>query len=116
MPPHEETYSIKEMLEKYSNDLKQGFDKLDQRLSLLDRKYEDKFIDLDGKYDKKIVLTQEQIDMLNSHKQWLWGAYTVLTLLGGIIIYLSVMAIDTKIKNAIETTLTNKISNVEYEK
>lgn len=60
--------------------------------------------------------TNGRVNSLEKSRIQVWTAIGVLTTLGGIIIYLSVMAIDAKIQRGIETALTNRVQSVEYEK
>ncbi len=46
--------------------------------------------------------TNGRVNSLENHKAYLWGATTLLTILGGAIITLSINAIDNKIKNGFE--------------
>jgi len=52
------------------------------------------------------VKTNGRVGSLESHRAYLWGAYTVLTLLGALIIHQSVTAIDHKIQAGIREALS----------
>lgn len=77
--------------------------------------------------------TNGRVNSLENHRSYLWGAYTLLFLLGSVIIGLSIDAIDSKIKEenratisspefkqlinqSIEQALIDNVSTIEYEK
>lgn len=62
------------------------------------------------------IKTNGRVGKLESHRSYLWGAFTMLTLLGGTIIYFAVSAIDIKIRDGISQALEANVSKVEYEK
>lgn len=89
----ENNYTIKEVVEHYLKDMKE---------------------------DLKEIKTQTQktngrVNSLESTRSWMWGAIAVLTILGGTIITLSVMAIDNKIEAGIQQALLDNVSTIEYE-
>ena len=51
-------------------------------------------------------------DGLRNHKSYLWGAFTILTLLGGVIITLAISAIDSKIEKGITKALKDNVSDI----
>lgn len=48
----------------------------------------------------QVKKTNGRVNSLENHRSYLWGAYTLLAILGGVIITLSIQAIDSKIKEA----------------
>lgn len=88
----EESYSIKDIIEEFRRDTKESLDRI----------------------ERQTTKTNGRVDSLESHRAYLWGAYSVLVLLGGMIIYLSVNAIDNKIQNGIKDALSNyEVEGVE---
>lgn len=65
--------------------------------------------------ENQTIKTNGRVGKLESHRSYLWGAYTVLTLIGGIIVWLSVNAIDNKIANGIAKALQDNVGTIEYE-
>lgn len=58
------------------------------------------------------IKTNGRVNSLEKSRVQVWTAIGVLTTLGGVIIYLSVMAIDTKIARGIETALQENVQGV----
>lgn len=83
-------YSIKEVIE-------QRFDEMGHHL-----------IEIKGQVTK----TNGRVNRLESHRSYLWGAYTALTLLGAFIAFLLVGAIDSKVQNAVDKAITSRIDKV----
>lgn len=65
---------------------------------------------------EQTIKTNDRVNSLENHRAYLWGAYTILTLLGGVIIYLSTIAIETKINKAVEQALINNTQGIYEEK
>lgn len=60
--------------------------------------------------------TNGRVNSLESHRSYLWGAFSVATILMGTILFLAVMAIDNKIDKGIQNALSRyevKITNDE---
>jgi len=49
--------------------------------------------------------TNGRVGVLENHKAYLWGAFSILTILGSTIIFLSIEAIDSKIQDGIRDAL-----------
>lgn len=86
----DDSYTIKEVMELNFNELKQHL------------------IDIKTQTTK----TNGRVNSLEKSRVQVWTAIGVLTMLGGAIIYLSVMAIDNKIQRGIETALENSVESV----
>jgi hypothetical protein len=82
----EDTYSIKDIIEEFRRDTKESLDRI----------------------ERQTTKTNGRVNSLENHRAYLWGAYTLLVLLGGTIVYLSVSAIDNKIANGIREALEVK--------
>ena len=78
-------YSLKDIIEEFRNDTKESLTRI----------------------ELQTTKTNGRVDSLENHRSYLWGAFTILTLLGGTIIYLSVMAIDNKIKDSVQQVLAS---------
>lgn len=64
---------------------------------------------------EKLLKENTDIDKdVSVSKAKIWTAITVLMLLGGAMITLAIMAIDSKIEKGIQTALDNKVNKVEY--
>lgn len=61
----------------------------------------------------QVKKTNGRVNSLENHRSYLWGAYTLLTILGGGIIGLSIQAIDTKIEKSVEQALSKY--DIEYQ-
>lgn len=63
-----------------------------------------------GEHLKEIKLqtqkTNGRVNSLENHKAYLWGAFSVLVILGSTIIYLSAIALDSKIDTGIKNALS----------
>ena len=88
----EDSYSIKETLAHYFDEMKEDIKEI----------------------KVQTTKTNGRVSSLESSRDRLWGGMALLTLLGGAIITLSVMAIDTKIEKAITTALEERINKIEY--
>ena len=91
----ENSYSLKEVIE-------QRFDEMGEHLKAI---------------VTQTTKTNGRVGVLENHKAYLWGAFTILTLLGGIIITFAVQAIDDKIQKGINSALaqyytTNETKNL----
>ena len=53
-----------------------------------------------ARIETQALKTNGRVNSLENHRSYLWGAYTLLAILGGVIITLSIQAIDSKIKEA----------------
>lgn len=85
-------YSIKDVIEEFRRDTKESLERI----------------------EKQTTKTNGRVDSLEHHRSYLWGAYTVLSLFGGVIIYLAIGSMDTRIKEGIVQALeAYKIENVE---
>ena len=60
--------------------------------------------------------TNGRVNSLETTRVQVWTAITILLFLGGVIITLSLMAIDTKIKDGIQQALAESVSKVQIEK
>lgn len=80
----ENNYTIKEVIE-------QRFDEMNEHLVEI---------------KEQVKKTNGRVGILENHKSYLWGAISVLTFLAGAIMYLSVQAIDAKIKNGVDKALS----------
>lgn len=58
------------------------------------------------------IKTNGRVNSLEKSRVQVWTAIGILTCLGGIIITLAIMAIDTKISKGIETALDNRVERV----
>lgn len=69
--------------------------------------------------ETQAIKTNGRVTGLERHKSYLWGAFSMLTLLGATIIFLAVQAIDYKIKNGIRDELASyevtDVSGVELQ-
>lgn len=88
----ENNYSIKEMIAEFRKDTTESLNRI----------------------EAQTVKTNGRVTNLEQHRAYLWGAYTVLFLLGGFIITSAIMAIDSKIKNGIADALA--AYDIEVEK
>ena len=61
------------------------------------------------------IRTNGRVISLEKSRIQIWTAISILLVLGGSIIGLSVMAIDTKIENGIARALKNKVKEIKYE-
>ena len=60
--------------------------------------------------------TNGRVSSLENHKAYLWGAFSLLTLLGGLIAFLLVDAIDNKVKNSIDEAIAGyEVKGVEIQ-
>lgn len=57
--------------------------------------------------------TNGRVSNLENHRAYLWGAFSLLTLLGGLIAFLLVGAIDNKIKNGVDNALSQYEADVK---
>lgn len=83
-------YSVKEVLEEFRKETEKSLSRI----------------------EIQTVKTNSRVNHLENHRSYLWGAYTVLVLLGGTICYFIVGAIDTKIQNGINNALASY--NIQY--
>lgn len=97
----EDYFSMKEMLQKYFDEAKEH--RLEMRNDIKEIKIQTQ-------------LTNGRVNGLENTRTQIWTAIAVLIFLGGAIITLSIMAIDSKIEKAISSTLEAKIKSIEYEK
>lgn len=70
---------------------------------------EDNFDEMRGhlkEIKEQTTKTNGRVQSLELSRAWIWGAMAVLTLLGGAIITLSILAIDNRIKDAVKQTLS----------
>lgn len=74
-----------------------------------------RFDKFEEKLDKTFEKQDGKIGELNDHKNFLWGAYAVLVVTGGVIITLTINAINSKISDGIAQALKEQ-AIVEYEK
>lgn len=79
-----ENYTIKDIIEEFRKDTKESLTRI----------------------EAQTTKTNGRVDSLENHRSYLWGAYTILILLGASIIYLSVQAIDVKIEKGIQQALS----------
>lgn len=79
-----ENYTIKDVIEEFRDDMKATL----------------------ARIEAQTTKTNGRVSNLENHRAYLWGAFSLLTLLAGAIIYLSVSAIDTKIKNGVKDALS----------
>ena len=90
----DEVYTIKETLAHYFDEMKSDIKEIKEQTQK----------------------TNGRVTSLESDRSKVWGAIGMLTILGGVIITLSIMAIDSKIKNAIDTAFNERIQEIEYAK
>ena len=81
---HNDTYSLKEVIE-------QRFDEMGTHLIAI---------------KEQVTKTNGRVSSLERSRAQLWGSIAMLTLLGGVIITLAIMAIDSKIKNGVDEALS----------
>ena len=86
------TYSIKEIME-------QRFDEMAEHLKEI-------------KVQTK--LTNGRVSSLEKSRIQIWTSIAILLVVGGVIITLSVMAIDHKVQEAVETALNKRVEKVQY--
>lgn len=85
-------YTLKDIIEEFRRDTKDSLDRI----------------------EVQTTKTNGRVSSLENHRAYLWGAYSILTLLGGLIAFLLVNAIDNKIKNGVETALSEyEVEGVE---
>jgi hypothetical protein len=87
-------YTIKEVLE-------QRFDEMGNHLTEI---------------KTQVIKTNGRVNVLENHKAYLWGAFSVLTLLGGTIIFFAIESIESKIQSGIAQALKDNVSEIIYEK
>lgn len=88
-----ESYTMKEVVEHYLKDMKEDLKEI----------------------KIQTIKTNGRVTSLEHTRSWIWGAIAVLTILGGTIIALAIMAIDNKIEHGIQQALLNNVSKIEYE-
>lgn len=86
-----EEYTIKEVLEQRFNEM---------NTHLVDIK-------------TQTTKTNGRVGVLENHKAYLWGAISVVTVLGGAIIALAISAIDAKIKVGVDTAFNSRFDKIE---
>ena len=79
-----DNYTIKDIIEEFRRDTKESLTRI----------------------ETQTTKTNGKVSSLENHRSYLWGAYTILTLLGASIIYLFVNAIDVKIEKGIQQALS----------
>lgn len=87
---NDDTYTIKEMIAEFRQDTKESLTRI----------------------ENQTVKTNGRVTKLEQHRAYLWGAYTILVLLGGTIIAFAVAAIDSKIQKGIQTALDSRVERV----
>jgi len=65
---------------------------------------------------EQTIKTNGRVNGLEESRAKVWTAIGMLTLLGGAIITLSIMAIDSKIEKGIQQALLDNVTTIEYEK
>ena len=90
----ENSYTIKEVMES-------GFKEMREHLTEI---------------KTQTTKTNGRVNSLEKSRIQVWTAIGVLTTLGGVIIYLSVMAIDTKIQRGIQTALQENVQGIYHAK
>lgn len=89
-----EIYSLKEVI-------KQRFDEMNEHLVVI---------------REQVTKTNGRVGSLEQSRAQLWGAVAVLVVLGGAIIGLATMAIDSKIQQGVAEALRDNVEKVEYAK
>lgn len=115
----EDTYTIKEMLIEIQKDYVVRFESQDKSLVRIEKKVDDtsdKVGFQNGRVRKLEDWSMESMKVIESNsntlanykidKARLWTAVAVVVFLGGAIITLAIMAIDTKIEKGIEAALS----------
>ena len=59
-------------------------------------------------------LTNGRVSSLEKSRIQIWTSIAILLVVGGVIITLSVMAIDHKVQEAVETALNKRVEKVQY--
>lgn len=90
----ENTYSIKEVIEANFKEMREHLTRI----------------------ETQTVKTNGRVNSLESSRTQIWTSISILVFLGGTIITLAIMAIDSKIEKGITRALQNNVSKVEYEK
>lgn len=65
--------------------------------------------------EQQTTKTNGRVNSLENHRSYLWGAWFAVVFLGGTIIALSIMAIETKIAQGIEIALQEHVERIIYE-
>lgn len=94
-----DNYSIKEFIEHFMKDF-------DKKL--------DTIHDTTKEIKVQTTKTNGRVNSLEKTRVQMWTAITILLLLGGTIITLAIVAIDSKIQKAIETALLDNVEKIEY--
>jgi cell division septum initiation protein DivIVA len=76
----------------------------------------EKELGMDTQEPTKIYSLSETVATLKDWRNYLLGGWALLLLLGGFIIYISAIALDKKIQDAVEQTLLDNVNKIEYEK
>lgn len=88
------TYSIKEMIEEFRVDTKDSLSRI----------------------ETQTTKTNGRVTSLESTRVQVWTAISILLLLGSTIIYLSIKAIDVKIRDGIAQALEANVTTIQYDK
>lgn len=94
----EESYTIKEFLSHSMQDMKETIEEIRDDIKEI---------------KSQTLTTKEEVNDLKNHRAYLWGALSVITVLGGVIISLSVMAIRSQIKEGIAQALIDNVGSVK---
>ncbi len=77
----------------------------------MDRQFEHLHVHLD-RIEEQTKKTNGRVSALENHRAYLWGAYSILVLLSGLILHFAVKAIDDKI----DKKVVEKFSTYEIDK
>ncbi len=89
----QDNYSIKDVIEEFRRDTKESLDRIEAQTM---------------KTNGRVTASEREISSLKTSRAQLWTAIAIFTFLGSTIVALAIMAIDSKIREGIDTALSTK--------